>query len=187
MGATQSAAEISMCSQAVFGTDVDILSWDYGRRDGKNHDKYLLHYGYRAALGPSFPVLVCVRGYEGKKSPQQQRLKELEDRDMSVFAAPDNKALRDAIPDTLGMSSEEIGQLPEYVQNFKCYGHMESGKFFCGPEKTAITCAPTASKRKVGILDCKFLPMEGDYLRILRLTCPLTFLSFAFIKANHTP
>ncbi len=112
IGATKLAAELSMCSQAIFGTDVDILSWDYGMMDGKTHDKYLLHYGYCAALGPSFPVLVCVQGCEGKESPQQQRLKELEDQGMAVFVALVNKALPDAIPDTLGMSSEEIGQLP---------------------------------------------------------------------------
>jgi hypothetical protein len=58
-----------MCSQAIFGTDVDILSWDYGMADGKNHDKYILHYGYRMASGPSFPVFVCVQGCEEKKSP----------------------------------------------------------------------------------------------------------------------
>jgi hypothetical protein len=148
MGATQSAAEISMCSQAIFGTDVDILSWDYGMTDGKNHDEYLLHYGYRAALGPSFPVLVCVRGCEGKKSPRRQRLKELEDRGMAVFVAPDNKVLRDAIPDTLGMSAEEIGQLAEYVQNFKCHGHIESGEPFCDREKYNHYVCPNRKQKK---------------------------------------
>jgi hypothetical protein len=129
-----------------------VLSWDYGMTDGKNHDKYLLHYGYCAALGPSFPVLVCVQGCEGKESPRQQRLKELEDQGMAVFVALVNKALPDAIPDTLGMSSEEIGQLPEDVQNFKCYAHIKSGEpFLCSRKIQQLRVSQPQAKEKLAL------------------------------------
>ena len=34
MGGTSSGVEIALCSEAVFGTDPDVISWDYGMTDG---------------------------------------------------------------------------------------------------------------------------------------------------------
>jgi hypothetical protein len=48
MGGTESAEEVALCSNSIFGRDVDSISWDYGMTDG--HDQWkMTMYFYRAA------------------------------------------------------------------------------------------------------------------------------------------
>jgi hypothetical protein len=133
-----------MCSEQIFGSDIDFISWDYGMTDGDKY-AYFFHYGYRGGISPGRPAFMAMH-YGGKNlKARGSRLKQLEDMGMAVFATPDENmaAMREAIPDTFGMSEEEISKMPEYVRNLKCDGQIENGEPHCSAQKyTNYICSP---------------------------------------------
>ena len=149
MGGTSSGLEVSMCWEQVFGSDVSIFSWDYGMTDGYN-DVRLLHYAVRGGRTAGRPAFVALRtaGAPGR----QDRLKELQNEmGMAVFVQDDGDVakMRAAIPDSLGLSTSEIENLPKYVRNFKCGDRIEAGEPFCDQEKYSTDiCFPRAHQKK---------------------------------------
>lgn len=137
MGGTTSAAEISMCWKEIFGEDVDFFSWDYGMTDA-GHPLRILHYGYRGGISKGRPGLLVVRILNGDQELGLDALKALEDAiGMPVFLENGDKfsAMRDEIPDSAGLSTVELNNLPDLVRNFKCNGVAEKGDPYCGDEK----------------------------------------------------
>jgi hypothetical protein len=146
-----SAAEVSMCSEQIFGSDVDFISWDFGMTDG-NYPARLFHYFYRAGLTPGRPAILGVRSgsRSGKReSPRAARLRELEAMGMAAFIGFEETyiALRHGIPDTSGMTDAEITQMPQYVRNFKCQEQLESGEPYCKKEKYTKYLCPVRMKQ----------------------------------------
>ena len=135
-----------MCSEQVFGSDIDFISWDYGMTDG-DRTHLLLHYFYRAALAPSRPATLLVRngGRYNRRRLHEQKV--LERMGLPVFTGfvETQAAMRGDIPDSNGKSEAEISQLPEYVRNFKCKEKIESGDPYCSSEKySKEMCSPRA-------------------------------------------
>jgi hypothetical protein len=125
-----------MCSEAVFGNDVDFLSWDYGMTDGGGIAK-ILHYFYRASLSPSRPVLLGMN-LDGRYGyARVDQLVALEKMGMSAFwvNTTTNAAMYEAIPDTAGMADDDIKAMGDMVRSFKCSGQIEKGDPFCNQEK----------------------------------------------------
>ena len=79
-----------MCSEAIYGTDVDILGWDFCLTDGQAEYR-LLRYGYRAAKHVNRPALIAVhvggRTFESRKD----WLIELEQACLPVFYTTTNE------------------------------------------------------------------------------------------------
>jgi hypothetical protein len=137
MGGTTSAAEISMCWKEIFGDDVDFFSWDYGMTDA-GHPLRILHYGYRGGISKGRPAFLVVRILNGDKELGMDALQGLEDSiGMPVFVENGDKftAMRDEIPDSAGLSTSELSNLPDLVRNFKCNGASEKGEPYCSDEK----------------------------------------------------
>jgi hypothetical protein len=138
MGGTSSAGGVSMCWKQIFGDDVDLFSWDYGMTDG-NFPQRMLHYGYRGGLSSAahFPALIGVQVGGRSRRGREEALQKLESLGMSTFYGSDDlyRIMREGIPDTSGMSNDELAALPEYVRNFKCGGAIENGDPFCAKEK----------------------------------------------------
>jgi len=81
MGGQRSAPEICYCMQEIYGTSMDVLSWDFGMTDGRDFSK-LACWGARSSMLPSRPVLALIDGME----PRYQTLKTFEDlAGMTVF------------------------------------------------------------------------------------------------------
>jgi hypothetical protein len=143
-----SGPEISMCSEQVFGSDVDFMSWDFGMTDGDRTAR-LLHFFYRAALAPGRPATLVTHNGGRNGKMRQDAQKELEQMGLPVFTGfqDTQSAMYAAIPSTDGMAVTEISQLPEYVRNFKCEGKIESGDPFCTIEKfSKAICSPRSKQ-----------------------------------------
>lgn len=56
MGGTKSAPEMALCMESVYGTDIDIISWDFGMIDGRAIELYDL-WTQRAGVHPTRPIL----------------------------------------------------------------------------------------------------------------------------------
>jgi hypothetical protein len=137
-----------MCYEQIFGNDVDFLSWDYGMTDGNEYTR-LLHYGYRGGLSPGHPAIMGfhIGGRSSKRRVGQ--LQRLEEMGMSAFVglSTADSEMYKGIPESTGLSDEEIEAMPEYVRNFKCEGKIESGDPYCGNEKyTKKICSPRAKQ-----------------------------------------
>jgi hypothetical protein len=69
MGGMDSAPQIALCNEAIFGKDADVISWDFGMTDGKVHWKTTL-YASRTGLHSNRPVHFSInnagRNYKGR-------------------------------------------------------------------------------------------------------------------------
>lgn len=119
MGGTGSAAEISMCWEQIFGSDVDFFSWDYGMTDGNDPSK-LFHFGYRGGLSPGRPAVMGIHMNGRSRGGREAALKDLEKLGMAAFFGNEDAMtkLREGVPDSAGMSDADIAALPEMVR--KC-------------------------------------------------------------------
>jgi hypothetical protein len=137
-----------MCSEQIFGSDVDFISWDYGMTDG-NYPARLFHYFYRAGLTPGRPAILGVRVNGRSRASREARIAELEELGMAAFAGFDASYAhrQDGIPESSGTEAE-IAQLPEYVRNFKCAGlYLENGDPYCSAEKYSNYICTTRGKK----------------------------------------
>jgi hypothetical protein len=148
MGATSSGPEVSLCMNEIFGTDIDVLVWDYGMTDG-NYVDLLSLYGHRAGQNPGRPVILAYHAGGRAMLPRASIIQELEDLGLAAMVSSEDvmDATLAAIPDSLGLSDEKIQQLPPFVRNFRCGPQIESGQPYCGNEKYNITlCADRKGK-----------------------------------------
>ena len=106
-----------------------------GMLDGRDYGK-MVHYFYRGAfVGDSNPALLM---FECPTMPQRLAVVEgFAKLGLSAFVGNGDfvKAQRDAIPDSLGLSDEQIQKIPELLRNFKCDGKIESGEPYCEKSK----------------------------------------------------
>jgi hypothetical protein len=128
MGGTGSAPEIAMCAKEVFGTDIDVLSWDTGMTDGRFYAG-MQYYFIRAAMLPNRPAFVALHLAGGGSNHRVNVMKELEDIGLTTLLLdPDEETeLNNAIPDTTGLTTEEVAAMPEFVRNLKCGVQIEKG------------------------------------------------------------
>lgn len=116
---------------------VDWFSWDYGMTDaGKPYR--LFHYGYRGGTSRGRPGFTAIRINRADKNIATEQLKTLEEvvgipvfvEDADMFSL-----MREEVPDSAGLSSEQLRNLPDFVRNFKCNGVVEKGEPYCEEEK----------------------------------------------------
>ena len=126
-----------MCIEPIYGSDIDILTWDFGMCDTLEYER-LLHYGYRSMLSPGRPAIIGLH-YLGDYGDNERSIQfgELEKRGSSVLIASQEtrQKMSQAVPDTEGMTEEQIRAMPEYVRNFKCAGQIEMGDPYCSLER----------------------------------------------------
>lgn len=130
MGGTSSGPEIAMCTKEVYGTDIDLLSWDAGMTDGHKQER-MAQYFTRAGILPKQPTIVALQ--VGKSPSRIGVLEDMEQSGMAAFVQveDEDKAMTAGIPDTLGLTDDQIALMPEFVRNFKCGIQIEKGDPGC--------------------------------------------------------
>ena len=95
-----------------------------------------MHYGYSGGTSPGRPAFMGIRVNQDRRM-QNEIIQLLEDNGIPTFIQDDKlwTTMRKGIPDTFGLSTDEINAMPEYVRNFKCNGVIEKGEPFCEAEK----------------------------------------------------
>jgi hypothetical protein len=146
MGGTSSAPEVSMCWNEIFGDDVDFFSWDYGMTDA-GYPYKMVHYAYRGAISKGRPAFLGIRF--GQDDERETAMRVLGEYGMTTFIQEDGgyAKMREGVPDTFGLNTNEINAMPEYVRNFRCDGLYEKGEPFCEDEKySSEICKDRAGK-----------------------------------------
>lgn len=152
MGATQSAPEIAFCIEEIFGTDVDVLLWDYGMTDARRVEKLAL-YLYRAGLHPNRPVVVANGLGRRYFAARKQVLEVFEDLGVPVLYVSEHiieRALA-GVPDSYWLPARKLDQLPEFVKNLRCQQYIEYGlvedDWSCVVEKFNVSVCETRPYR----------------------------------------
>ncbi|CAB9505449.1 expressed unknown protein [Seminavis robusta] len=148
MGGTDSAEEVALCWNSIFGRDVDAISWDYGMTDG--HDLWkVTMYAYKAAgisrikdsESLSQPGNI---GHRPAFFPIHQQggvnmvAETMQNLGMASLAYNDvymREKILSVVPDMFALNDQQIESTPKYVQYLKCEGKIESGDPGCHDNK----------------------------------------------------
>jgi hypothetical protein len=120
-GSSQSAPEFALCQTAIYGTNIDILTWDYAMSDGDDSWRYEL-FTQRMGVHPTFPIQVDI-------SPPRQDIYP----NLPIFNL-DYKLIRQLIPDSTPLDEDltnlntTVDSFPPGIQFFKCKGYLETGE-----------------------------------------------------------
>ena len=147
MGGTSSGMEISSCVEEIFGMDIDVLSWDYGMTDGRGYDR-MEHYFYRAGYNPNRPALMT--GDVGNDRVRIDIMMAMDTMGLASFYRESSfqKAQWLKLPDTEGLTEDQVAAMPPYVRAFRCGNQFEKGDNFCAAYKFTVTDDANCEKRK---------------------------------------
>lgn len=145
MAGIGSAPELSLCMESVYGTDVDMLMWDFGRAERLTSHRVNL-FGSRAAIHPSFPAIMVTDFSAGDHWRHFQSMEEI---GLSAILMDDvvmSHVLIGRLPDS---STELVEDATEVIRSLICKGHVEgsqqcddaSRNFLCDAEGGGICTA----------------------------------------------
>ena len=145
MGGMDSAPQIALCNEAIFGKDADVISWDFGMTDGKGHWKTTL-YASRIGLHSNRPVHFSINNGGRNYKWRMAALKLAEDAGVPTLQLLPavEEAIFKGIPDSFGLSDNDLKNLGPYAQYFKCKGAVE-GEEPCTTEKYNNNICPDRS------------------------------------------
>mmetsp|Transcript_4194 Transcript_4194/g.7004 ORF Transcript_4194/g.7004 Transcript_4194/m.7004 type:complete len:655 (-) Transcript_4194:39-2003(-) len=134
----QSAPELALCMESVYGTDLDVLNWDFSMQDGQTHSYKTELWAERATMHPSLPLLFFV-----DNSAASSRLSMLQNKLESNgvgFVFVDKMAMdrvRSRVPPTVATSTAIV---PEALQNWICPGGAVEGALPCDDAMRYFVC-----------------------------------------------
>jgi hypothetical protein len=143
-----SAPELALCMQSVYGSDIDVLNWDFSLMDG-NHVNRSVLWGERAGILQSNPILFMV---DSRSSGRFGGLQRMEQQGMGVILMEKETIdiLRTRMPQNSGPN------LPPALDHFICDGVVE-GNVACDDPKSYFVCdkddAMECTRRKFKVTD----------------------------------
>jgi len=135
MGGMGSGPELSLCMESIYGSDIDVLSWDFGMTDGRDLWKLTL-WGHRAAVHPTRPILV-LRGDGHGRYETLQRMETIGMGVLSMNYPNINDVLKEELPDS-NLDAVQVN-VTAALRNFACGGSFESDGI-CKAEKFKTGC-----------------------------------------------
>jgi hypothetical protein len=123
MGGLPSGPELALCMEALFGTDIDFLSWDFGMTDGRDDFLYEL-WIQRAGVHPNRPILMDFKCHDRINLPMEKA-------GMSIFSFNKDNMWK-PIPDSI--NNPNLEKLSPVIKYFKCGSTIENGDP-CGDHK----------------------------------------------------
>ena len=161
-----SGPALGLCMETVYGSDIDILSWDFQTTDGTRQYRAAL-WGTRAIIHPSRPLLMMIDHGPLKRWKQMFRV----DGKQRGVAMLDTQHMADLVkrqfPDSSRHDLPET--LPPALRYLKCHGSLE-GHFFCKdhPKRNYICNNPKGDicrANKYIISDtCKLKKYQTDWM-----------------------
>lgn len=119
----QSAPELALCLEAVYGTDVDALNWDFSMQDGDAGHAYKIElWAERATQHPNLPILFFV---DNRASPRIGMLQQKLESNGVGFVFMDKMAvdvMRSRVP---------LGAEPPATRNWVCQDGAVEGNLPC--------------------------------------------------------
>jgi len=133
MGGMKSAPELSLCNEAIFGTDADVISWDFGMTDGQGFWRKGL-YTQRIGRHANRPALIDINADSGTFSKFYLSISSQAEGNGLTALYLDNKhwkEIQGILPEMMGMSEAEMNRVPPYIRHFKCQDQIEQNDPTC--------------------------------------------------------
>lgn len=135
MAGIGSAPELSLCMESIYGTDVDMLMWDFGRAERLSSHRVNL-FGSRAAVHPSFPTIMVMDFSDGDHWKRFQSLEELGLSAILMDEVVMSHVLIGRLPDS---STEPSEDATEVIKSLICNGYIE-GSQKCDDSSRNFVC-----------------------------------------------
>lgn len=132
MHSSTSAPEVAACVKEIFGTDVDMLAWDFAMTDGRWHWR-LEFFGHRVMLLPKHPTMLVLRAE--LDSERKSTVEHLVTEGMGALRLDEAYmgAVKAKFPDS--HYHADLDTLTEHVRYFRCGHTIESGPGGCSQYK----------------------------------------------------
>jgi hypothetical protein len=126
MGGMDSAPNLALCNEAVYGTDADVISWDFGMTDGGAHWKTTL-FANRAGVHVNRPAHVSIN-MAGRNYKSRVNALKVAEQDgvptLHLVPSYEDQVVKGA-PDVFGMPQDKVDKIGEYARYYKCKGAIE--------------------------------------------------------------
>ena len=125
-GGATSAPELAACAKEIYGTDVDLITWDFAMTDGRWFWRMEL-FAHRVAMLPNHPILLVLN--PGTEPKREEIVNHLTKQGLGVLRQ-DEKYVIDrqlSVPDSRYRTEEELAAMPENVRWFRCGYGIEFG------------------------------------------------------------
>ena len=146
MGGTSSASEVASCSASIFGTNNDVLVWDFGMTDGRDASRMKYYFQRAIVTQQSYhhhPPAIVALHTNGRN--QKQRIDVMNEfhtlYNITALVMNDTltNRLNELAPDTFGQNIS----MPKFLHYFKCDGQIENGEPGCRTHKYNLTACPS--------------------------------------------
>jgi len=127
MADIESAPELSLCMESVYGADIDILTWDFGQTESLSDYRVDL-FSNRAAVLPSTPlIMVLDSSAAGHHWSRFQSLEEMGLGAIMMDGVVMSHILKGRLPD-FSSANLVVDNTSEAIRNFICNGFLEGSR-----------------------------------------------------------
>lgn len=128
MHSSTSAPELAACVREIYGSDVDMVTWDFATTDGRWHWRMEM-FGHRVMLLPKYPTMLVLG--PGLDTERQSTVEHLVSEGMAALRLDEAymNAIKNRIPDSHYHANVE--SLPESVRFLRCGPTLETGLGGC--------------------------------------------------------
>lgn len=126
IGGATSAPEIAGCAKEIFGSDVDMITWDFAMTDGRWYWR-MEFFAHRVMMLQNHPTLLVLNS--GVEPTRRKIVEHLGRQGMAVLRQ-DGKYTVDRMlnfPDSKNRPDDELAVMPEHVRYFRCNYVFETG------------------------------------------------------------
>lgn len=125
-GRLTSAPEVAACAEEIFGTDVDMIAWDFAMTDGRWHWR-LEFFAHRVNRLPNHPPLLLLQA--GTDQVRQVITRYMIQQGLTVMRQDEAYVMKrkHAFPDSRYRTGEELAEMPDLVRGFRCGYGLEFG------------------------------------------------------------
>eukprot|EP00548_Thalassiothrix_antarctica_P003947 CAMPEP_0194137246 /NCGR_PEP_ID=MMETSP0152-20130528/7163_1 /TAXON_ID=1049557 /ORGANISM="Thalassiothrix antarctica, Strain L6-D1" /LENGTH=680 /DNA_ID=CAMNT_0038834201 /DNA_START=31 /DNA_END=2073 /DNA_ORIENTATION=+ len=126
MGGMDSAPQLALCNEAVYGVDADVISWDFGMTDGQAHWKTNL-YANRIGMHKNRPAHVSLNMAGRQLKGRVLELQKAEsDGVPSLYLKPEiQDKITEGVPDVYGMKPDDVAKIGPFARYYKCKDTVE--------------------------------------------------------------
>lgn len=130
MHSSTSAPELAVCVREIYGSDADIVTWDFSLTDGRWHWR-LEFFGHRVMILPKHPTMLVLRA--GLDVERQKTVEHLVEEGMAALRLDESYMTKQKakFPDSHYRTTEQLAQLTDHTRYFRCGKTIETGPGGC--------------------------------------------------------
>jgi len=147
MGQMDSGPELGMCMSSIYGTDIDILAWDFNMTDGHQNWKIAL-WGARGASHPTRPIQVLLDGPGHRRGYRLKVFQRMEDVGVGLFFMRNinYEPFIEMLP--VHGNESNLMSVPKQLKYLVCGGQYEGGNCINQKYNTRKRCPKSSGKNQ---------------------------------------